>query len=107
MAKARLLTLSMASVLLFFMGCKEENSPITPEPGTGGTGATSGSGGKSAGTVCPAGAAGATMVLVTTDQGERYCIDQREVLQGEYHAFTQAKGSDTSGQPPECKDNEA
>lgn len=46
------------------------------------------------------------MVLVTTDKGESYCIDQREVLQSEYHAFAQAKGSDTSGQPPECADNE-
>lgn len=84
----RLLTLSLASMVLLASACKEQSEPIGPEPGSGGSGAATGSGGKAPGTACPAGAHGAKMVLITTDQGERYCIDQREVLvRGESSGF--------------------
>lgn len=47
------------------------------------------------------------MALVTTAAGPRYCIDEREVSQGEYLAFASDKGNDVSGQPAECADNKS
>lgn len=39
---------------------------------------------------CPAGLKGPSMVRVTTPEGKGYCIDQREVTQGEYFEFLYA-----------------
>ena len=49
---------------------------------------------------CP-GNHGPTMVRVGT-AANNFCIDSTEVTVGQYRAFTDAKGTDVSGQPPQC-----
>ena len=49
---------------------------------------------------CP-GSHGPTMVRVGT-AANNFCIDSSEVTVGQYREFTDAKGADSSGQPPEC-----
>lgn len=56
-----------------------------------------------AGNACP-GHAGPTMVRVTGTFSE-FCVDSTEVTTRHYRAFLDAKGSDTSGQPPACSWN--
>ena len=46
-------------------------------------------------------AKGPAMVRVGTTTNN-FCIDSTEVTVGQYKAFTDAKGNDASGQPPEC-----
>jgi formylglycine-generating enzyme required for sulfatase activity len=45
---------------------------------------------------------GAKLIQLQALDGSAYCMDQREVTMGEYAAFVQAKGGDTSGQPANC-----
>ena len=49
---------------------------------------------------CP-GDHGPTMVRVGT-AANNFCIDSTEVTVGQYRQFTDAKGTDATGQPPEC-----
>lgn len=53
---------------------------------------------------CPATGKGPTMVRVGT-LTNNFCIDSTEVTVAHYRAFTQAVGTDTSGQPPQCSWN--
>jgi len=45
------------------------------------------------------------MVLIPVEEGEPYCIDNREAVYGEYKEFLAAKAGDFSDQPPECEWN--
>ena len=54
---------------------------------------------------CPENSLVAKMVLITAMDGKPYCIDEREVVYGEYKTFVEAKKDDFSGQPPECEWN--
>ncbi len=51
-----------------------------------------------------AGEGGPGAIRVEFDGGT-FCIDSTEVTNQDYAAFLTAKGSDTSGQPPECAGN--
>jgi formylglycine-generating enzyme required for sulfatase activity len=101
-------TFAASAVVALLAGCADK-SEIAPEPGTGGAAASGGSGGGAGGAqpvACPAGTTGAQLILIQTDTGAAYCIDQREVTRGEYKAFLDAKAGDMSGQPPGCAWNE-
>jgi formylglycine-generating enzyme required for sulfatase activity len=100
-------SLFASAVVALLAGCADK-SEIAPEPGSGGSGggAASGGSGGAKPVACPAGTAGAQQLLIQTDTGAAYCIDQREVTRGEYKAFLDAKAGDVSGQPPGCAWNE-
>lgn len=67
--------------------------------GVGGNAENAGASGAGAGPVgpqgeCPTDLPGAKLVRVTRADGRAACIDQREVTQGEYHAFIEAVGKE-------------
>jgi hypothetical protein len=52
---------------------------------------------------CPTGLPGPAMTRISVSAQQAYCMDRNEVTQGQYAAFLQAKGKDTSGQlDPVC-----
>jgi len=84
---------------------------ITAEK-TGATGGAGGSVGPDAAAdagpgVCPAGLPGAKLVRVPAANGTFYCIDQREVTNGEYKQFVEAAAKVPPSQPAECSWNES
>lgn len=96
----------------FVVACTSKETEIGPEPNDGaaaqgGSGGAGGTGTDAALTwACPGGLPGAKLVRLPSPDGSFYCMDEREVVYSEYAEFTKAKGSDTSGQPPECAWND-
>lgn len=98
----------LVGCMLLALLCCSEKEEVKPDP-AGAAGATTLANDASTpkAWACPEGVAGAKLVLIPTPDGSAYCIDEREAVYAEYKQFLGAKGTDPSGQPPECSHNES
>jgi sulfatase modifying factor 1 len=104
--------LTTAFALALAAGCSSSCSKdelITAEVADSGLGDASDTGAADAppGLACPSGLPGAELVRIDTAGGATYCMDRREVTQGEYQVFLAKKATDTSGQPEQCAWNQS
>ena len=112
-------SLAVAATVVFALhavGCTDNEPSIAPDPPAAASDHqldASPMDVRKPGQGCPEGLPGPVMAEVPAPDGTSYCIDTTEVTQGHYFAFIEAKGGDpagktlpdSSGQPPECKDN--
>jgi len=112
MKAQRRVFVSAASLVVAVVGCSPQVENVAPDnsaKASNESGSADASSQHDASTEpvwsCPRETFGANLVLIPVDEGNPYCIDDREVTYGEYKKFVDAKGSDFSGQPPECEWN--
>ena len=101
-------TLVAGMLLVLLAGCSEPKDQVKPESlGSSNTpGLTNEEPPGETGWSCPKNTLGAKMVLIPVDEGNPYCIDEREAVYGEYKEFLAAKGGDFADQPPQCRWND-